>query len=961
MLMADSADSLSDDGFRLSSASSPLLESPRPGSKGLPPPSEAPPARASAVASRLRALTSASEGRLEPRRTADLARVHRLAESRREPARDPVLSPRPAAPPLADLLKMQSEGSLVPLPPSCDALRVCLSLEGAPRCRRAAGQTQRQPHAKVEYLNRARADCVALQAFCEAAAMGFSCVALGLGMEVLAELDLCAGADRGVRGVRVGPPPLHRGKPDGLQAALHPDLDLDLDLAALPDHVFALVPCVRLRGEASGGTVRCCVFAHAEHSDLPPAPSQPSLRPAPRTEGFDEADFSSGEEGPAEGAAAGDWAVAASASHLRAARPCSSDAAWAPLVVFRRRGGEGWALKLLGDAAVEGADKAALLSALLTRLLAAAVFPFCVVHIEHCVDCESHARFSRHVPGSYQRRAAALRSHLRRQLPPLLLYCNHASVAEPPKLGAFEMSVLPYAAREPVLLFSKRAQGEFPVPRRIVRALSGLLLPQAVEFSPAKELKVRLIDSSSRRPMRGLAVEVLRVEVCVRWQDLGDERGDEASPLLCAPTRDRPSKVARPLSSAGSDVLQGRRDVRHRRDSALRSPGDEGVPVDPRAGDSAGASVTLVSVARAESDGRGLVLVRITQAGAYVVRICHEQSPVAVLPFTGPALHVHARAPPELLAIVDVHPAAGALAVSIVCPSFAYRQFVWRTGALVSLRRLRDGHRVSVFLPFLRRRKRSDGAVEVRVECRLPMGAYFSEVDGALVSVSGDASELRYDSMPRLARCHARTLRRAVRLLQEAFLRRARRVLTAEEAKALAVITRLVCRRPVLEHVRRALRLRAERLLLAGHTLVKFQALVRGHTQRLSVMFALSLTTSLLEHVRSVLRVRHRSATTVQRIVRGFLWRLLRMDQKRRGKASAVIARLVRVRCCCFVRRATERLRRGIETHAMRKEEALARAVLGLEAEAAKTLRAEERLKVERLLQVEYLRYYLRS
>lgn len=94
----------------------------------------------------------------------------------------------------------------------------------------------------------------------------------------------------------------------------------------------------------------------------------------------------------------------------------------------------------------------------------------------------------------------------------MFVYANHPSCLDShPRLGSFEISVLPYGAASPQLVYSKLSRSEFPVLRRVVRALASLLLPEQTKLVHPRELVVRVIDETSRRPVEGVVVEVVKV------------------------------------------------------------------------------------------------------------------------------------------------------------------------------------------------------------------------------------------------------------------------------------------------------------------------------------------------------------------------------------------------------------------------------------------------------------------
>ena len=162
-----------------------------------------------------------------------------------------------------------------------------------------------------------------------------------------------------------------------------------------------------------------------------------------------------------------------------------------------------------------------LLEFVLQGMLFMKTFPFCAIHVEHCFDCASHSASSRHNAGTYERRFRKMRDACKGSLPPIFFNSNSTSLlaGKRPRFCSFEVTVLPYLSSSPKLIYSKLLLKDFPVNRRLVSLLSKELLPERIPLRHSRRLNIRVMDRRSRRPLVGVTVEVMKVNVLVRSED----------------------------------------------------------------------------------------------------------------------------------------------------------------------------------------------------------------------------------------------------------------------------------------------------------------------------------------------------------------------------------------------------------------------------------------------------------
>ena len=192
--------------------------------------------------------------------------------------------------------------------------------------------------------------------------------------------------------------------------------------------------------------------------------------------------------------------------------------AYAPWALFRRREGRsGWSVKDL-HLTVADNDTATVVDCILRDLRLSNVIPFHIVHVEHCVNCEQHAKSSRHVPGSYDKHWKDLMAAISSRLPPLLPQANKTSVCPSPKLGSFELIVKPYFSSQSISIFSKMSQRKFPSPREVLAQLASIVLPERIKFSRRPWLDVHLFSAYHRRPLPNARVLIYRIDTMVSAQ-----------------------------------------------------------------------------------------------------------------------------------------------------------------------------------------------------------------------------------------------------------------------------------------------------------------------------------------------------------------------------------------------------------------------------------------------------------
>lgn len=541
------------------------------------------------LASRLRrAVSLASRTPPPPQpsltRSADPSHIHRLAQPK-NPLRaggPPSVERRDLlSPPLDDLHRAQMETGpqYHGLPATMDRVRVALAAEDAGRRPRRLVRNKGGRESAVVTLTRPRFDerRNSLLRFYERTGVDVIVLVLDLRLQIVGSLCLAygepscpskyskeLGAVDGVAGIEVSPAYLSvRRKPrpdDSLRANA-----LEVDFSILPTNVFAIVPVVVAAEDCSGGTLRCKLFgkdwvplassdsgrAERECDGLALEPQQETSDTRDEESSFDETDFG-GDPGPLDFerkfATVREWRKVAECcwrmrqvSENSASSKCYLKQACVPFVLFRHSSVSSfpWGVQATAEC-VEAIDMAAICSLIPAFMLRLNIVPFCSVHIEHCRNCEQHTATSRHKPGSYQKHFQELRNFLKSRLPPMFFYANHSNcIREEPRLGSFEITALPYGTSLPQLLYSKLSRCDFPVYRRVLRAFAALLLPEITKLVRPRELIVRVIDESSRRPIVGALVEIIKIKVEVtseksfgdpnlrRSKSLGSSLGDD--------------------------------------------------------------------------------------------------------------------------------------------------------------------------------------------------------------------------------------------------------------------------------------------------------------------------------------------------------------------------------------------------------------------------------------------------
>ena len=187
-----------------------------------------------------------------------------------------------------------------------------------------------------------------------------------------------------------------------------------------------------------------------------------------------------------------------------------------PFVVFRLKGSGArhWALRTFGGSDMQGSSLRAVYEPLLGLLRSHNVLPYKLVHVEHCENCEAHQLTTRHVPGSYEKAFVELIKEFSRRLPPVVLYSNLPGRQKEPRMGAFEVQLERFEDSSATLVFSKIRRRRFPVIDELLDELSAIVLPKVEFFDPtaSPELSIRLQSAYSKEPTGRALVTVYRVD-----------------------------------------------------------------------------------------------------------------------------------------------------------------------------------------------------------------------------------------------------------------------------------------------------------------------------------------------------------------------------------------------------------------------------------------------------------------
>ena len=119
--------------------------------------------------------------------------------------------------------------------------------------------------------------------------------------------------------------------------------------------------------------------------------------------------------------------------------------------------------------------------------------------------------------GSYDKAFLDLRHELKLHLPPSLIYPNLRRVTSgAPRVGAFEVSVRPFAKAESVVVYSKLSKKYFPKAGEVIEELSCLLMPERSYFSERVPIvDVLVFDAYYKKPVPGARVVITRVATVV--------------------------------------------------------------------------------------------------------------------------------------------------------------------------------------------------------------------------------------------------------------------------------------------------------------------------------------------------------------------------------------------------------------------------------------------------------------
>lgn len=158
-----------------------------------------------------------------------------------------------------------------------------------------------------------------------------------------------------------------------------------------------------------------------------------------------------------------------------------------------------------------------LLSNMLEVLIDAFVFPFGVLHVQHCINCSKHQLTTRHIPGSFDIACKDVLKHLDFNLPPMVMYANSNEAFESkmipyPPIGCFEIIVRNYYDIKSKILYSRMNRKWYPDAKSLVQYwLSTNSQKHKLQRSSSFELTI--YDSIYKKPIKDSQVIVYRIVV----------------------------------------------------------------------------------------------------------------------------------------------------------------------------------------------------------------------------------------------------------------------------------------------------------------------------------------------------------------------------------------------------------------------------------------------------------------
>ena len=292
----------------------------------------------------------------------------------------------------------------------------------------------------------------------------------------------------------------------------------------------------------------------------------------------------------------------------------------------------------------------------------------------------------------------------------------------------------------------------------------------------------------------------------------------------------------------------------------------------------------IAGVSRCAIEEEGYFLIRVksgTKAGLAK----------SILPRSSPLLSVDYDAPFSTKYVFDAVQFSGLVEIWVLSPQNCHKAFLCRTGILICFRRIADGHRFLHFLSFRLNSQECDGRFFLRSSKSLPVGKYFSEVDGSVFDVSADGDhsccELFLQNHRQLTRCHFRSLTTALKTFQRHFRRRPRLTFDNTESKAIAIIRRVLKRYPLFfQQVKVSASSTTEKRKRAVEQLILFQAIIRGGFVRREFSRVFGYEGKLIDFIRIRKQQEVTAALVIQRHIRRHLSRKL-------TTASIIIYRFV--------------------------------------------------------------------
>lgn len=192
------------------------------------------------------------------------------------------------------------------------------------------------------------------------------------------------------------------------------------------------------------------------------------------------------------------------------------DAGVLSFALFRRRSAAlGWAVKNIASRVPVAEPMDRLVTHVVATMARRNVLPVCIVHVEHCCDCEAHAMTTKHIPGSYEGKALELRTAFCNRLPPLLFFSNYSDVTPRPRVGSFDITFQGYRSSVVQEVFCKTTKLSFPTINEAVELLANIMIPDTVILSNAVDLSILVADGYYKTPVIGARVAIYLVFVGV--------------------------------------------------------------------------------------------------------------------------------------------------------------------------------------------------------------------------------------------------------------------------------------------------------------------------------------------------------------------------------------------------------------------------------------------------------------